>query len=261
MKYCATEKAVPFMEGIRQMRSLIVASVLVGCWASSSKADDENAQKPIMQTQSAAYPNDGEGAGSEKGIQIVEDTRHERSYQIGLHLLVPIFPGKVSINVPEAYDRNASSSRVDIAPQSVTPGLGFDARFGLELTQRWILEAHIGLIGNKVDDAGSGSTSLTNLWLAAMARHAFINATAFVPFVSAGFAGNLWAISFPGADSGLSESGKFTFSLNATAGAVYELSRSWGVELGLQANLSLKGDLFAKPFAWITPVAGAAFYF
>jgi len=186
-----------------------------------------------------------------------------RGLQYGLHLVVPVF-------------------LVANDDARMRPGIGVQGRLGWEFPVGLSIEGILGVSYNGsdanaelVDETGRpiavGDYGLTNIWVGAGLRYAFINPTALVPFVGAGVQLNIWTdqISYAGVTES-SDSSSLTFGAQANAGLIFEINENIGLEAGVQLQWTTPpadedefGEPipFAGPELWLSPFFGATFYF
>lgn len=221
-------------------KSVVVASLLVLSIASVAQAEG-----PQPQPQYQPQP----GQPQQGGVQVVEqqpaqaaDTRQAgRGIEYGAHLIVPIWTDSTL---------------------NLSPGFGVQGRVGWEFPGGLTPELNIGVMFNQWDIGDvlgvSVSTNLTNFWVGGGLRYAFLNPSAFVPFVGAGIALNVWNCS-----DCTDSSARLTVSFNGLAGFAYEITQQIALEAGVQVNYSLKGEVFADGTTplWISPFLGGTFYF
>lgn len=167
----------------------------------------------------------------------VEPTPAEegRGVQYGAHLVVPFW---VTNAVPG---------------DNLRPGVGVQGRIGWEFPRGLSAELIVGYMWNRVQVRDGPDPDLEDIWVGVGGRYAFLNPTAFVPFVGVGAQVNFWRT---GADRI-----EDTFGFNATVGGIFEVSEKAALEVGIIANLSTEGDQFNGPEAYLSPFAGGTLYF
>ncbi len=209
--------------------------------------------QPVVQQPGQPAPGQQQG-----GVQVIDQSQAQtaptsRGLEYGAHLIVPIFL--------------ASNSDVGLSP-----GIGIQGRIGWEFPGGFTTELNIGAMVNGssadwVDASGAsvGGYSMTNLWLGAGVRYAFLNPSAFVPFVGAGIVLNFFndAITVGGITDS-SGSSVITFGANALVGFAYELSRYIALEGGVQINYTIpptSSEIAAQPEVWLSPFLGGTLYY
>jgi len=187
--------------------------------------------------------------GQPQPVQPAQTAEEGRGIEYGAHLIVPIFLTN------------------DLAG---SVGIGIQGRAGWEFPGGFALELNIGIQGNgfalydPVTDLDAEGV-ITAVWIGGGARYAFLNPSAFVPFIGAGIALDFWGTTYDWSDGTTEEyQSQITFATNALVGAAIELSPYIGLEFGLQVNYSFPGNvtLFdGKGQLWISPFAGGTLYF
>lgn len=145
---------------------------------------------------------------------------------------------------------------------SLGPGYGFQFRIGWEFPSGLSFEFGWQII------FASGHTPITREDVDLLShyttlglRYAFLNPSALVPFIGAGAALSYWFFDPAG------EGGTGAITVNGAAGFIYEVSAQLGVELGLQLDYTLSGDVgyfqddYAGPQLWMAPFVGATLYY
>lgn len=224
----------------------VVASLLVLSLAGVAQAEGP---QPGPQPQYQPQP----GQPQQGGVQVVEQQPAEqprqngRGIEYGAHLIVPIW-----------------------TEEGLDPGIGIQGRVGWEFPGGFTPELNIGFMYNgssvSVDTNFDGipdttvSGNFNDFWVGGGMRYVFLNPSAFVPFVGAGLALNVWGASCDGCTD---SERKITLSFNGLVGFAYEITQQIALEAGVQVNYSLRGDVFADGFTplWISPFLGGTFYF
>lgn len=163
-----------------------------------------------------------------------------RGIQYGAYLVVPYF-----------IDRDLG----------LGPGWGFQLRVGWELPGGLSFELGWQLVSVKGHDLAGDDLDLLAHYTTLGFRYAFLNPSALVPFIGGGAALSYWFFD-PSSDGG---TGAVTF--NAVAGFIYEVTAQVGVELGVQLDYTLSGEVGyfqddeAGPQLWMAPFVGATLYY
>ena len=225
-----------------------IVSVLVLIAASPALAEDPNGQPPPppppqqvgyeqqpAQPQYAAQP--GEQPPQEQPVQ------EGRGIEYGGHLVVPIW--------------------LTDDTSSISPGIGIQGRIGWEFPGGLTLEGNIGVMANPIsNDAMRLDGTRTNVWLGVGARFAFLNASAFVPFVGAGVKLNIWQFTACDAVSCADSDSEINLGANALVGAAYELSPFLAIEFGVEINAVFPADkFFGETELYLSPFLGGTLYY
>lgn len=171
-----------------------------------------------------------------------------RGLQYGAHLLTPIYLTDVR--------RAGPGPTLPL----VNPGGGVLARVGWELPAGFSVELQGGVAFNYVDQvADAPSHVLTAVDLRAAARYAFLNPSAFVPFVQLGVGARLFWGDWPDDTANLAAA--VVAALHGGVGAQIELTPYFGLELGVLVDYLFAHDLFHEPgIVGLTPFAGVSLY-
>src|SRR5262249_1203307 len=143
------------------------------------------------------------------------------------------------------------------------PGIGIQGRIGWEFGQGFTAELQGGVSWNAIN--GVVTYGLTDLWVGAGVRYAFLNYSPFGPFIGAGVTIDFWGFTSYGSNDAVA------FGFNALAGAAYEISADFAIEAGLQffgtsdathGSGSSAYGLFGGEFAFgLAPFAGVSLYY
>jgi hypothetical protein len=208
-----------------------------------------------------AQPAPDPNAGAQP-VPVVEEESAEtgRGVQYGLHVVVPIY-----LLNHDGMDLNV--------------GIGAQGRIGWEFGSGLSTELSIGVMYNGARDgtydetlAGAPVTvtwegyGLTTIWIGLGLRYAFLNPTAFVPFIGAGLMLPIWSNAFRNAAGGVTSEGDavVSFGFNGLVGVQLEVSTQVGIEVGAQINYAIApgwDQIYAAPELWLTPFAGVTLYF
>lgn len=170
-----------------------------------------------------------------------------RGIQYGFHLIVPIW-------LTDLNDVSTGSPAVVRA----APGLGIQGRIGWEFPGGLSGEINLGGMINTISYGGTLSEqTLDAFWLGAGLRYAFLNRTAWVPFVGVGVQLTGWGDNVCG--SGCSRT--YTLGVNGIVGLVLEINQYLGLEAGVQVMGSSKGETFSRPQLIVSPLAGLTLYY
>lgn len=182
--------------------------------------------------------------------------RQGRGIEYGLHLVVPIFV--------------AQSNEIELKP-----GFGLQGRVGWEFPSGLTPELSLGVMYNTSDGGLTRDLfvieeySLLNVWVSAGARWAWLNPSAFVPFIGAALALNIWSDAqredgLGGTDGGAADKGVITIGVIGTLGVAFEVNPWIAIEAGAQFHYTASpklDDIAAEPKAWLSPFAGATLYY
>ncbi len=165
-----------------------------------------------------------------------------RGIEYGAHLLVPVW----------LTDEGA-----------LNPGFGIQGRIGWEFGGGFSTEINLGAMFNGYKDFDA---TLSNVWLGGGARYAFLNPSAFVPFVGAGLKLNFWGAcavvdTGVGTETICSDERELTLGLNATVGAAYEIGPYFAIEFGANVDLTFPGDVFEESELYVSPFVGGTLYY
>jgi opacity protein-like surface antigen len=195
-----------------------------------------------------------------------ETAQQGRGIQYGAHLLFPFYVtnplARNTVTFPDG-----SMAAADI---SAGFGLGLQGRVGWEFGYGFSVEANIGILFNLLhaQPDGTGETfdvegTLWGFWIGAGLRYAFLNPSAFVPFVGAGISLNFWG--YCPDNAAVCESQVIGIVPNALVGFAFEISPWAAIEAGLQANFGVGADaVFAEAGeveVYLTPFAGGTLYY
>lgn len=250
-------------------RAIVGAAGALAAWVTCTASFARAEPAPGGEGASAAVASAAAPAAAEPAP---EDQRAQgRGIQYGLHLLV-------------------ASPLHGVLAEDFAVGFGLQGRIGWELPSGLSLEVDVGYQGFGVQDYEVGGAdsddSIGALYAGVGARFAFLNPTAFVPFVGAGLATNLWIVPteteffgrsgqyYCGSDfacelapggSGESAFGGVSLLGNVAAGGIYEITAKIAIEAGAQYSIVMVPGPFDQArganFGYLTFFAGGTLYY
>lgn len=195
-----------------------------------------------------------------------ETAEQGRGIQYGAHVIFPFYVTNPITVTDVDYDGTTALSEVNGGF-----GLGLQGRVGWEFGYGFSAELNLGILFNllnaeAIDGSGfSGSVDqvLWTFWIGAGVRYAFLNPSAFVPFVGVGISLNFWDLC---ADSDtVCETNVIGVVPNATVGFAFEISPWAAIEAGLTANMGLGADAAfgdaGDVEVYLSPFVGGTLYY
>ncbi len=180
------------------------------------------------------YPQSNETQPGERGSTYSYEAR---GLAYGASLFVPIWNTEPEIN----------------------PGIGIQLRGGWEFKSGFSILGNFGYMANPKETTGA---SINNGWLGGGFRYAFLNPSAFVPFIGGTAKLNFFQNCVRG-DSidTCEEDRRFAFGLNGEAGLAFELNSYSAVEAGLRIDTLFPGDAFELQEVYLSPFLGGTLYY
>jgi hypothetical protein len=245
------------------MRKSIFTAVILTAAGAMGLAASGLAQAQVMS------PQGGGGTYYQQQPQqqpYQEETAEQgRGVQYGAHVLFPFYVTNPLTIAEVDYGGPIETSEVNGGF-----GLGLQGRIGWEFGYGFSVEANIGILFNLLNAqslesslSGPADQVLWTFWIGAGLRYAFLNPSAFVPFVGIGLSLNFWDLCAD-ADA-VCETNVIGVVPNATVGFAFEISPWAAIEAGLTANMGLGADAAfgdaGDVEVYLTPFAGGTLYY
>jgi opacity protein-like surface antigen len=242
------------------MQKAVFTAVLVLSTTSSALAEGPQGQVMAPQGQQQPYYQ-------QQPAPVEEQTAEQgRGIQYGAHVLFPFYVTNPIATADVDYGDGVP------VPSDIYAGfgLGIQGRVGWEFGYGFSAEVNLGILFNLLTaesfdgfDSGSVDAVLTTFWVGAGLRYAFLNPSAFVPFLGAGVSLNFWDLCAD--DEAVCETNVIGVVPNAVVGFAFEISPWAAIEAGLQANLAIgASEAFSDDAdleVYLTPFAGGTLYY
>lgn len=245
------------------MRKSIFTAVILAAAAAMTVAAS-GAQAQVM------TPQGGGGTYYQQPQQqqpYQEETAEQgRGIQYGAHVIFPFYVTNPLTVTQVDYGGPTS----ELSEVNGGFGLGVQGRIGWEFGYGFSAEVNLGILFNLLNaqslesaNEGPADQVLWTFWIGAGVRYAFLNPSAFVPFVGVGISLNFWDLC---ADSDtVCETNVIGVVPNATVGFAFEISPWAAIEAGLTANMGLGADAAfgdaGDVEVYLSPFAGGTLYY
>jgi hypothetical protein len=169
--------------------------------------------------------------------------------------MVPIFTNQFEVTPACLYDFTLCGESTPL------PGIAGQLFGGWEFAHGFSVRLGLGGSFNRIE-AGTNN-ALTNVWGFAQARYSFLNRTAIVPFAQLGVQVNFFSACIEDVlGDCYNVDYRTTLGGFAGGGVMVELSEKFGLEVGMNVNISGTGfdQFFSNVPVWLSPFVGGVLF-